>query len=555
MPKDCKTVASDDLEASLIELSGGIGAASQAFDIPDDLMLSQEQSPAYTALRDAGLIVNTYRLKNSFDLQVECGNASVLENFFRRFLSYILGIFLGGLIYDFFFIHFVVKEGHVLPGTHSDGTYVYFGPGVYRMSRLMWKVGEEASLLDSSIEHGNNMIITVPQGFVGLAFDRGQPTLLAPGLHQWKSDTLKMSELIDLSADVIKIGPFTLLTVDEGYAAITQNNGKQVILSGGSTHMLTHRNWKFEKYISLKIHTDDLGPFRATTADNVVLETTATVNWRVQDPTLAARMAADTMPSYNGGSDNILGVNKTGAASRTNHPALQRDVLKQAVASLAAAMGSIRYADDVHVAASHKVTVVDSETWNIGASDSASAVSKSEGPPTRPRRAVGHDEDACGVSQIFSVQQMSSAVKHANEICVQYGVSIISINVISAVPTDKRLTEALSAGAVASAGAQQAEIAARGNAKAKLISSQSEAEALRIQAQSVADAEAVQARGKKEAAALLETSSVAVDLARLEKTGQAIGDKASFFFGASPATLPSFFANPSLLRLDKEHDM
>ena len=27
----------------------------------------------------------------------------------------------------------------------------------------------------------------VPQGFVGLAFDRGQPILLAPGLHQWNS--------------------------------------------------------------------------------------------------------------------------------------------------------------------------------------------------------------------------------------------------------------------------------------------------------------------------------------------------------------------------------
>merc|ERR1712054_626576 len=147
-------------------------------------------------------------------------------------------------------------------------------------------------------------------------------------------------------------------------------------------------------------------------------------------------------------------------------------------------------------------------------------------------------DDACGVSQIFSVQQMSAAVMHANEICNQYGVSIVSINVISAVPVDKKLEETLSAGAVAAAGAQQAEIAARGNAKARLIDAQSAAAAQRIHAQSIADAEVLQAQGKKDAAALLEGSAVAVDLAKLEKTGGILGDKTSFFFGSGPSVLP-----------------
>lgn len=206
--------------------------------------------------------------------------------------------------------------------------------------------------------------------------------------------------------------------MDEGYAAITQDNGKQRILAGGATHMLTHRNWKFEKLISLKIHTDDLGPFRATTADNVVLETSATVNWRVENPELAARMAADTMA----GSDRADGGFVGGNAS------LRRDVLKQAVASLAAAMGSVRYSDDVHVAASDKVTLVDS---------------------CAPQPRLAPQEEVHGVAQIFSVQQMSAAAKHANEICSQYGVSIVSINVITAVPQDQKLDEVLAAGALA----------------------------------------------------------------------------------------------------------
>merc|ERR1719183_1569890 len=206
---------------------------------------------------------------------------------------------------------------------------------------------------------------------------------------------------------------------------------------------------------------------------------------------------------------------------------LRKDVLKQAVASLAAAIGSIRYADEVHISASDKVNV-----------DTADIL------PTKPKAFGAGNDEGCGVSQIFSVQQMSAAVQHANEICTQYGVSIVSINVISAVPIDKKLEETLSAGAVAAAGAQQAEIAARGNAKARLIDAQSVAAAQRIQAQAFADAEVMQAQGNKDAAALLESSAVAVDLAKLEKTGQVLGDNKSFFFGTSPSVLPALMSNP-----------
>jgi len=497
----------------------------QALDFPDELMLQQEQSPAYKALNDAGLIVPSYRLKSSSELDMVPGNTTVGSNFFRRTAAYTAGLVVGGIVYDALLQQFTVKEGHVRPAMHSDGRYYFYGPGVHRTSRIFISTKDDISLAESRIEHGNCAIVTVPQGFVGLAFDRGQPILLAPGLHQWKSDTLQMKEMIDLSTDVIRLGPFTLLTVDEGYAAITQDNGKQRVLTGGSTHMLTHRNWKFEKLISLKIHTDDLGPFRATSADNVVLETIASVNWRVVDATLAAKMAADTMTSYVEGESKTAPVVGVGETSK-----LRRDVLKQAVASLAAAIGSIRYADDVHISASEKICI---DTAEIA--------------PSRPHMGGAGSDEGCGVSQIFSVQQMSCAVQHANEICSQYGVSIVSINVISAVPIDKKLEETLSAGAVAAAGAQQAEIAARGNAKARLIDAQSVAAAQRIHAQSVADAEVMQAQGKKDAAALLEASDVAVDLAKLEKTGSILNNKTSFFFGAGPSTLPALMSNPKCM--------
>merc|ERR1719401_1567018 len=159
----------------------------------------------------------------------------------------------------------------------------------------MHLLGKEIPLAQPTIIHGTHAIVTVPQGFVGLAMDRGQPLLLPPGLHQWDSGTVEWKNLIDLSESVIRLGPYTLVTVDEGYAAVTQDNGAQKILEGGRAYMLTHRNWKFEKFITKKLQTNDVGPITVTTGDNVPLECVANVNWVIEDTILAARMSANTM--------------------------------------------------------------------------------------------------------------------------------------------------------------------------------------------------------------------------------------------------------------------
>lgn len=79
---------------------------------------------------------------------------------------------------------------------------------------------------------------------MGLAWDRGNPILLPPGLHQWVSDTMNFESAIDLANSVIRLGPYTLVTVDDGYAAVSSNNGKQVILDGGENIINGKRNDK-----------------------------------------------------------------------------------------------------------------------------------------------------------------------------------------------------------------------------------------------------------------------------------------------------------------------
>jgi len=397
---------------------------------------------------------------------------------------------------------FDVPRGKILLAEDGDGNFEFYGPGVHRCYNPFMRVEQAVSLCDDvAVEHGDRTIVTVKQGHIGYCEDMGQPVLLPPGLHEWKSQTLKFKESVDLNNTIIRLGPYTVLTVDEGYSAVTQNNGQQLILGGGETHLLNHRNWKFEKFMTQKIQTNDLQRIEATSADNVMMFTDATVVWRITQVDHAAKFSAETMQQD--GSD-------TATACQSDIKKLRNDVLKQATASLAAFIGEIRYSDSFHISAAGP--------------SSATAMPVAE---------VG------GSSAIFDGSRMASAVEAANHITKTYGVTILSINIISAIPADHELQQALARGAVASADAERAETVARGEAKA-----------VRIRAEADAEAERIRADGARSAADTLSESSVAVDLARIGKVGEALqgGGTSTLFFGAESNDLGGLLSNPSVVK-------
>jgi len=444
---------------------------------------ADDKNPAYKTLQNSGLLCWDYSLASAADIDGVLANSSMCRNVVVR-CGLFTALVLPYVVDRNTTTHFAVKEGHVRTGRSQDGKYYFFLPGVHRLFDPFMKVdADDIPITMETIVHGNRSIVTVSQGFVGLCSDRGHPVLLPPGMHQWKSETLVFQQNVDLAKPVVNLGPYTLVTVDEGYAAITQDNGKMVILNGGEMHMLTHRNWKFEKFLTQKIQTDDLKSMRATTADNVVLEVTANISWAIADVALAAKMATDTMSK---GGDDLQQI--------------KTDVFKQCSASLSAFIGGLLYAEKVGVSAASARTA--------------------------------------GSSGVFDTSKMASAVAHANNICKRYGVEVIGINILSVFPRDQRLADALAAGAVAQANAEQAEAAARGQTKALMITAQGQADAARIKAEADFDS-----------ASKLEKSPIAVELARIQKAGEAISDKHALFFGAAgPGTLPGLMANPAVVQ-------
>jgi len=433
----------------------------------------------------------------------------------------VLGRRLGSLCFPFampFLNTAEVPAGGIRCMQNGRGGYEFLGnrgkrQGIHAYWDLFYRIDRKTYTLNGTgesglvIQNGDRWIVVVPQGFVGLAEDMGQPVLLPPGMHQWKSSTMKFEKSIDLNQAVIKLGPYTLLTVDKGYEAVTQNNGKQEVLSGGSVHLLTHRAHKFEKFITCKIQTDNLQRIEVMTGDNVLMHVDATVCWRIDDCQRCAELAAETMTH-----------GKKGDATTIDK--LRNDVLKQAEASLSALVGKVNFSNTFSAATA------------LAASQAAAvqaASSHSSGAP-----AAGTD----AVALLFDVDKLKCSVAHANDMTQRYGVLVLSINIISAKPADTTLMQCLAKGAVAAAEAQQLETIAKGRAKAATIDARGNADALKISASAEADAEVTRAQGAKTAAQMLKEEDVAVKLATISATGTALkGAKSNLIFGGDPGNV------------------
>lgn len=411
---------------------------------------------------------------------------------------------------------FVVDEGFIRCGEDGSGGFPMYGPGCHLYCTPFLTVGPEVEISETRITNGPHSICTIGQGHVGVCEDMGQPVLLPPGMHQWHSGTLKFEKEVDLSQNIVKLGPYTLVTVDVGYAAITQDNGAQVIVPGGETRVLKHRNHKFEKFISMKINSDDLRAIEATSADNVTLHVEATVVWKVNEPQLAAAMAADTMSMHAQGGLQTMDLGK-----------LREDVLKQGRASLAMYISQLRYMDTFHLSATIQ------EQRRNGNQSGVAPVNNGEAPPE--------------YSKIFDEDRMADSVTHANKITCRYGVEVMSINIISAIPADPNLREALAKGALATAQAEQIETQARAEAKAAQIRVETENRNLTLLAEAEAEAMRIRASGQMEAAQQIESSALASELAKITAMKDVLSNKSAFFFGSDASNIGSILTNPKLV--------
>jgi len=551
-----------------------------------------ETSPAYASL--SNLLNTAFRKEDFEDIFCEkdlSPKSSRRENFWKRWKW---GVYwtpgCGFLIYRFFNKEVIVPPGHVCCFIDEENNYLFAKPGVHNIQNPFIKqVSYPISLngLENQrtvIEHGDRCILTIPQGMLGYAIDLGEPVLLPPGLHSWNSETLRFERMYKMDDNpVLNIGPFTLVTVDEGYVAMTSNNGKLEILEAGTTHLLTHQKWKFERFINVKIQHDDSEKILSATADNVLIRVHATVIWRIQD---VAKVAIKFSEVKDSGLTMVYSEDEYGSSCN-----VRNDVLNHIDAALSAFVGRINYAEffqNSFLKAVAKNNGMDGN-GNVNNDDSlgdfhllnyyrdnekrenketddnalrtySTASTVDESNTTSVAKAHKTTENP-----FFDSQGIANATAKANETTNTFGIEILNISIISAEPADNNLVAALAAGAVASAESLEADTQAKGlantmkieaeaamvtrkinadsEAKVTLIQAKADAEAEILRSDGTRQAEIQRAEGLKEAAKLLESSKVAVALETLKTSATAIKHSDKFFFGQEPSFMPNLVMN------------
>ena len=168
-----------------------------------------EDSPAYAVLSRHGLLNTSYRLDTSEQIDAVPENAT-------RPVNCLLDVLCCPA--KCCFSTFEVDAAKLQLVEDGRGSFYFYGPGVHRICDPFYKLGNQVTYSKGVVKHGDLTLAVVEQGHIGFALDQGQPILLPPGLHQWRSPTMVFEKSYDISNNVIRLGPFTLVTVDSGYS-------------------------------------------------------------------------------------------------------------------------------------------------------------------------------------------------------------------------------------------------------------------------------------------------------------------------------------------------
>jgi regulator of protease activity HflC (stomatin/prohibitin superfamily) len=337
---------------------------------------------------------------------------------------------------------------------------------------------------------------------------------------------------------VLQIGPYTVLTVDEGYAAMTINNGKHIILDGGQMHLLTHQKWKFHSFVNMKIQSDEMMELHVNSADNVTLNVDTMVFWKVTDIKSAAAVLMDEKIPTDLSVDTSTDEETSGMSN------LRHKVLKQATAVISRFIGNLNFSNAFNKAANLDDSIQQNEL-NTGHTDSLKPI-RTENP-------------------IFEHNLIDDFVSDTRNVTAKFGIEILNIIITAAFPLDQEIASAIHGNVMTTADAMREvtlakskasvvkieadataasnAIIAESEADVVLKKARAEAEADVLRADGLKKADVLRAEGSRQAGNILESSSVAVNLEAMKTSAMAIKNSDKFFFGKEPNYMPKVVMN------------
>lgn len=202
-----------------------------------------------------------------------------------------------------------VDEGTLGGAYDARGEFRKFGPGAYYLHDASWRMVqrlEAAQLNKPLVRLGPLTILRVDDGFIGGAYKNGHFVLFEPPCVQVLHD-LEYRDVAIVRRTVLKpaqLGPHTVVTVQEGFRGVAFRDGELLILQPGH-HILEPRE-VFQKYVSMQQHVDVLRELTITTNDGINMTVRGVITYQACDAEKAAVAVEDLKASVHEQAEIVL---------------------------------------------------------------------------------------------------------------------------------------------------------------------------------------------------------------------------------------------------------
>jgi regulator of protease activity HflC (stomatin/prohibitin superfamily) len=175
----------------------------------------------------------------------------------------------------------------------------FLAPGRYTFLSPFDHLIEVVSITNKLIKLGNIQIVTINQGELGLSRRNGETVLLDPGRyiliapHVFDSST-------PANAQYIELGTYRRITVPVGFVAVAFDIGKQIIIRPEDTESgpfeTNSPTFLFDKengFQSVQLQVRELDELKVNTRDGITITARGLITYRIHDPRAAFMTVQD----------------------------------------------------------------------------------------------------------------------------------------------------------------------------------------------------------------------------------------------------------------------
>lgn len=392
-------------------------------------------------------------------------------------------------------------------------------PGLHIQTDPLFTFTKFQNQREKVISHGSLHRIIVEEGTRALAWKGNEPQLFNAGIYHFVSPLFKYERSVKIDVTVAKLDSFCVVTVDEGRVGIAYDRGVLRILDPGEHWMNAQENQKFLDFLPTTQQVRELKTLEVLTNDGLVVKVLGSITFRIISPHKAV---------LNIGSSSAEAKDKhAGAITQSIFSTIMRRA-NDTLASLLTGTSILTSAGMGFAESTVNTSSADLPDYNGNRPvqpdqmqmDHKMDTSKENQPVSKESEADHDVELNALIRQRFKESLTQTLIS-------EWGVELSDMNVIDIEVLDEEVRSALAEGVRSNIVAVTDRKTAESKSETLRILAQGHRDAAKIKTDGKTYAIEETARAQLKAGQLLEQTPVAVDIRMAETAAKALSDSNS----------------------------